>query len=240
MDSLSQFFGLEPAPAAEAVGEAASRTSALELLGALFLAFLLLTIIGWVYRQVHPGPGYEQDYVLTLIMLGMVVTVVILVVSTKVHTALAVFAAFSIIRFRRNVSQSIDVGFIFLAMAIGLSIGAREYGIALFTTGFVSFLVWLVNRLNLFAPERPSHNLIIRVTPDIDYEQVLAEPFSDMIDRASLRSIESVQAGLMTELHYAVRLRAGATPQGLIQAIRERNGNNRVMLTTSAVGFEDD
>ena len=36
-------------------------------------------------------------------------------------TAFGMFAAFSIIRFRRSVSQSRDIGFIFLAMAAGLA-----------------------------------------------------------------------------------------------------------------------
>ncbi|MFI0607655.1 MAG: DUF4956 domain-containing protein [Anaerolineae bacterium] len=238
-DTMNLFFGTGAAPAV-ADATVATPVTPLEVLGALALAFALLAIIGWVYQRVHPGPGYQQDYVQTLIMLGMVVTVVIMVVSTRVHTALAVFAAFSIIRFRRNVSQSIDVGFIFLAMAIGLSIGAQEYGIAVFTTALVSLVVWLVSRLNLFAPDRPSHSLIIRVTPDIDFEQVLAEPFSRYVDSASLQSIQSVQAGLMTELHYAVRLRKDATPRDIVQAVRERNGNNRVMLSSAVPVFDDD
>ncbi len=240
-DFLSLFGGGQTVPATAATGQAAAVSAGpAEILGALALAFALLVFIGWVYQHVHPGPGYQQDYVSTLIMLGMVVTVVIMVVSSQVHTALAVFAAFSIIRFRRNVSQSIDVGFIFLAMAIGLSIGAQEYGIAVFTTALVSLVVWLIHRLNLFAPSRPSHSLILRVTPDLDFDQVLAEPFAQFVESAKLQSVQTVQAGLMTELHYAVRLKVDTSPRELVLALRERNGNNRVHLTSASTVYEDD
>ena len=72
------------------------------------------------------------------------------------------------------------------------------------------------------------------------FEQVLAEPFARFVDSASLQSIQTVQSGLMTELHYAVRLREDATPRDIVQAVRERNGNNRVQLTSAVPVFDDD
>lgn len=231
MDPLSQLFGtLESASAPASAGP-------LEVAAAVVLTFILTGIIGFVYRRLHFGPGYSQDYVHNLMLLGMVVTVVMLVVATNATTAFAVFAAFSIIRFRRSVDRAIDVGFIFFAMAEGLAVGAREYELAIITTLLIAIAISIVFQLNLFAPDQPSHNLRIRVTPDIDYEKSFVEPFEQYLDRVSLLAVESVQAGLMTELRYAVRLKKGTSTHDLVNAVQQRNGNNRVILRTASPDF---
>lgn len=215
-------------------------TSPLDVMVAIGLTFVLTAFISAVYRRIHRGPSYSQDYVHNLMLLGMVVSVIILVVSTKVETAFAVFAAFSIIRFRRAVPQAIDVGFIFFAMAIGMAVGAQQHELAIISTLLVSLAILLVSSLDLFSPERPSHQLRVRVTPDIDYERDFAEPFEEHLDRIVLTSVESVQAGLMTELRYAVRLREDGSPQELVRELQKRNGNNRVLLKTETPTFEGD
>ena len=105
-----------------------------EIVGAIGLSFLLTIVIAAVYRRTHRGTFYTQDYVHTLIILGMVVTAVIMVVGQSLERAFAVFAAFSIIRFRRSVPETRDIGFIFFAMAVGMASGAGRGGTAAFAT----------------------------------------------------------------------------------------------------------
>src|SRR5678815_4894174 len=109
-----------------------------EVIFALGLSFLLNLLIATVYRRTYTGGDFSQDYVHTLLILGTVVSVVVMVVrgdgEKAQATAFGIFAAFSIIRFRTNVGQSRDIGFIFLAMAAGLGVGARAYWMATATT----------------------------------------------------------------------------------------------------------
>lgn len=238
MDLLNQFFGelLQP----PASGEAASLG---QLLLALCLCFVLMMIVGLVYQRTHQGTLYTQDYVHALVIMGVVVTAVIMGIGKSPAAAFGIFAAFSIIRFRRALPQTRDVGFIFLAMAIGVACGAHQYALAIMTTAVTGGVVALLAGLNLFAPVRPSHMLRLRVTPDVDFEVAFAEIFQRFLDRTQLISVESVQAGMLTELNYAVRLRADARPHDLVLALQQANGNNRVILTTAifeADGGDDD
>src|SRR6476469_8867253 len=109
-----------------------------EVIFALGLSFLLNLLIATVYRRTYKGGDFSQDYVHTQLILGTVVTVVVMVVrgdgEKSPATAFGIFAAFSIIRFRANVAQSRDIGFIFLAMAARLGGGARHYWLATATT----------------------------------------------------------------------------------------------------------
>jgi len=46
--------------------------------------------------------------------------------------------------------------------------------------------------------------------------------------------VESIQAGMMTELRYNIHLKDSSKPGEFVAAIQQLNGNNRVMLTSTA------
>jgi hypothetical protein len=98
----------------------------------------------------------------------------------------------------------------------------------------------VLSGLNLYAPVRPSHMLRLRVTPEVDFERAFADIFGAYLDRTQLVSVETVQAGMLTELNYAVRLRADARAHDLVLALQQANGNNRVILTTAMFDAERD
>src|SRR5215203_3865772 len=155
----------------EIVGFDKAQASFLEIILALALSFSLQCLISAVYKRTYRGSDYSQDYVHTLIILGTVVCVVIMVVRGDSATAFGMFAAFSIIRFRRTVRQARDIGFIFLAMATGLGVGARQYELATATTIIICAIIYVFSRADWFAPVRPSHFLRIRVTNDVNYDE---------------------------------------------------------------------
>jgi lipoprotein signal peptidase len=96
----------------------------LEVVGAMILSFLLNLFIAQLYRSTYKGTRYSQDFVQTLIMIGTITTILIMVVRGNSGIAFGMFAAFSMIRFRRNLGQARDLGFVFFAMATGMVVGA--------------------------------------------------------------------------------------------------------------------
>jgi uncharacterized membrane protein YhiD involved in acid resistance len=144
------------------------------------------------------------------------------------------FAAFSIIRFRRSVRQSRDIGFIFLAMAAGLGVGARQYGLAVVTTIIICAVIYVFSRADIFAPLRLSHFLRVRVTNDVDYDTAFTKCFEEYLSYRELISVESIQAGMMTELRFNVSLKDEAHPGSFVAALQQVNGNNRILLTAAA------
>ena len=205
--------------------------SASEVLFALGLSFVLNCLIAYVYKRTYRGTKYSQDYVHTLLLLGTVVTVVIMVVRGSQSTAFGMFAAFSIIRFRSSVGQARDIGFIFMAMATGLAVGAGAYALASLTTPILCALVGLLSKMDAFAPRRVSHVLRVRVNNHIDYASVFNEAFKEFLTFHQLDSVETVQAGLMTELRFAIILRDSQQISGFLQKLQTLNANNRILLT---------
>ena len=211
-----------------------------EIVFAILFSFALNSLIAAVYKRTYRGARYSQDYVHTLLILGTVVTLVIMVVQGNSATAFGMFAAFSIIRFRRSVSQSRDIGFIFLAMATGLAVGAQQYVLALITVPLVCAIIWAISVRDLFVAQRSSHLLRIRVNNDCNYDQAFAEVFAHHLTDHQLASVETIQAGMMTELAYEVTLRDARQLNAFVAALQVVNGNNRVIVTRAAEQGESD
>ncbi|MFQ5459575.1 MAG: DUF4956 domain-containing protein [Anaerolineae bacterium] len=203
----------------------------------LATALAMNLVIGATYQRTHTGALYTQSFVQTLVLVGMVASVVLRIVGENLAAAFAIFGAFSIIRFRNAVPETRDVGFIFFAMVVGLASGAGLYTLNVVTTVSVCATLLVMWRLNLFAPQRPSHTLRLRLTNDVDFGSVLEPAFREYLERATLLRIESVQGGLFTEVRYAVRLKGGVHPRALVSHLQEIAGNNRVVLIASGPEF---
>jgi len=210
-----------------------------EIFFAGLLSFALMALIAALYKSTFRGPKLSQDYVHTLMILGIVVSVIVMVIRSgggdkAMATGFGMFAAFSMIRFRTSLAEARDIGFIFFAMTAGLAVGARQYGLATAATVFISAMIYWFSRGDWFAPNRASHYLRIRVTNDINYDEAFNEVFAKFLERHDLVSVESIQAGMMTELRYNICLRNSHGPRELVSAIQQVNGNNRVLLTSTA------
>jgi hypothetical protein len=228
VDELLRFVGGDPA------------TSTATILWPLLLTILLTGVIGVTYRTTHTGPIYTQGFVHTLILVGLVATLVLHIVAENVAAAFAIFGAFSIIRFRNALPETRDVGFIFLSMVVGLAAGGGAPNVAIWATVVICGVMVILWRLNLFAPERPTHILRVRVTNDVDFSTAFESAFARFLDRAVLHRVESVQGGMLTEVTYGVRLRSDATASGLVRALQQAAGNNRVLLVAEGPELQGD
>lgn len=204
---------------------------ALEVVGALFLSALLNLFIAVLYRATYKGTRYSQDFVQTIIIIGTITTILIMVVSGNQGIAFGMFAAFSMIRFRRNLGQARDLGFVFFAMATGMVVGARLYTEAVIVCPMVAGLIYFIARKDAFAPRRATHLLTMRMTSDMNFEDRLAPIWDEHTDRAELVSVRSAQAGMMTELRYGLQLKPDVKVSELMERLQIACGNNRIVLT---------
>ena len=204
-----------------------------DVLFTTLLSFVLSLLVGWVYKITHRGTSYTQSYVQTLVMMSMVVAVIMLVVGSNIARAFSLVGALSIIRFRNAVKETRDVGYLFFAMAIGMACGTRFYLLAIYSTLIICGLMWAMAKLNLFAKEVREQILKIRLPGDMPYDTIFNTVFSRYLVRADLITMETVQAGMLTELVYGIEFKRGVNPQALMEEVRKLNDNNKVTLITA-------
>jgi Domain of unknown function (DUF4956) len=206
------------------------KPQALEVVGAMLMSFTLNLFIAQLYRSTYKGTRYSQDFVQALIMIGTITTILIMVVSGNEGIAFGMFAAFSMIRFRSNLGQSRDLGYVFFAMATGMVVGARYYQMALIVTPLIGAVLYFLSRMDAFAPRKASHFLTLRMTSDMSFEERLAPIWTDFADQAELLTVRSAQAGMMTELRYGLQLKSGVKVSELMERLQVACGNNRIVL----------
>lgn len=209
------------------------RAGPLEVLWAMSLSFTLNLMVGAIYKHTYRGTRYSQDFVHTLIIIGTVTSVLIMVVSGDAGVAFGMFAAFSMIRFRRNLGQARDLGFVFFAMSTGMVVGARMYPMALITTSVVSVAIYFLSKSDAFASKRASHQLRVRVNNDIDWDEAFDPVFDEFLDAIEMISVETVQAGMMTELRYGMQLKTGKKTADFVERMQIASGNNHIIITST-------
>jgi uncharacterized membrane protein YhiD involved in acid resistance len=198
----------------------------------IILSFLLSLVIARVYQITYKGVSYTQSYVHTLIMMSMIVSIIMLIIGSNIARAFTLVGALSIVRFRNAIKDTRDIGYIFFAMAIGMACGTRFYLLAVIATLVISFILWGMSTLNLFAREVREQILKIRLPGDMRYETLFERVFVKYLTRFELIAMETVQAGMLNELIYGIELKKQSEAQNFLNELRQLNDNNKVALIT--------
>jgi len=198
----------------------------------LTLSFVLTAIVGWTYMRTHKGASYTQSFVQTLVLMGMVVSIIMLVVGSNIARAFSLVGALSIIRFRNAIKETRDVGFVFFAMAIGMATGTRFYSLAIVATAVISAVVFLMTRFDWYGRRSVSQVLKVQVANDTPFEEVFDPVLVRYTESAELVSVDSVRGGLLTEVVYAVTLKPSVSRQRLLDEMKRINHNQKVTLLT--------
>lgn len=161
-------------------------------------AALCAALIYAVYRYFYRGVSYSPNFGMLLIMLTLLTNFIILCISTNLVLSLGMVGALSIVRFRAAVKEPLDVGFLFFAIAAGLTSGARLYLIAIAGTVIVD-LVFIICYLVLNGTS--SYLLVIRYTDEA------VEALEDALSGLKKKLKSRLRRGATTEITYAVSLK---------------------------------
>lgn len=196
----------------------------------LLLGFVLSMVVAWVYRATHQGTSYAQSFAQTLVIMSMVTALIMLIIGSNIARAFSLIGALSVIRFRNAVKETRDVGFMFLAMAVGMACGTRFYMLATFATAVFSAVLGLMYHFDVFSKRVSERVLRVRMPMGQDCEEVLEPVFDEHLTESRLVAIETVAGGTLQELVYIVLLRKDAQPNAFIDAVRGVSNNNKVAL----------
>ncbi|MCX4446158.1 MULTISPECIES: DUF4956 domain-containing protein [unclassified Streptomyces] len=207
--------------------------SVTDVVAAMVLSFVLSTVIGYVYRYTHRNVSYSQSYVQTLVIVGMIVALIMLVVGgSNLARAFSLVGALSVVRFRNAVKETRDVGFIFLAMAIGMACGARFYTLAAVGAVVICVVVVIMHKFDWFALNVQRQVVKVQVPAGEDYTPGIRDVLIKYTTEFELVSTETIRGGALNEVFYTVRMKKGTEPGDLVTALQERTSGQRVTVIT--------
>jgi len=198
----------------------------------LLLSFLLTALIAYVYKITHKGTSYTQSYVHTLILMGIVTAFIMMIVGSNIARAFSLVGALSIIRFRNAIKETRDVGFVFFAMSIGMATGTKFYLLALIATVFISLVILILSKFDLYKQKGASQILKVEVPDDSKFDTLFDQLFVKYTKVSDLISVDSVRSGTMTELIYSIVPNRKMNTKDFMTEVRKLNGNNKVTLIT--------
>ncbi len=137
---------------------------------ALALAFALGLFIMAVYKKTFSGVMYSRNFGVSLMALTMITTLIILGVTSNVVLSLGMVGALSIVRFRSAVKEPIDIAFLFLAISIGIVLGAGLVPLAIIGSLFIGLVMVLF--VNKTSQDNP-YILVVNCLDDLTEEEVM-------------------------------------------------------------------
>lgn len=108
--------------------------------------------ISLIYRFTYRGPGYSESFVDSIVFLSVITTIVIMIIGNNLARAFGLVGALSIIRFRTAIKDTLDIVYIFLALAIGMASGVGYHKLAIAGTVIIGtiFIIFSFKKSPLF------------------------------------------------------------------------------------------
>lgn len=193
-------------------------------------------VISFTYMKIG---DYSKNFVTTLVILPVVISVVVTLVNGSLGTSVAILGAFSLVRFRSMQGSSRDISFIFFAMASGLvsSMGYIAFGL-LFVI-LVCLVYIILNVVHYGVNKKVIKELRITIPENLDYNTIFDDLFKKYLSSCSLVRVKTSNMGSMYELFYDILIIDTLKEKEMIDEIRCRNGNLTVICGRSETNFRE-
>jgi len=137
--------------------------SIIDVVTVLGITFLMGMFIFYIYKKTFQGVLYTQSYNISLVMISLVTALIIMVISSNLMLSLGMVGALSIVRFRTAVKDSMDIVFMFWAISVGITNGAKLFQVSFIGIIVVSAVLLLLTK---FKSKSSPYLLIINYTED--------------------------------------------------------------------------
>jgi len=194
----------------------------------MVLSFLSALVIGLTYKKVHRGVSYSQSYVQTLVIMEVTIAVIMLVVGSNIARAFSLVGALSIVRFRTVLKDPKDLGFIFFAMAAGMSFGTRFFLLGALFTAIQCIYILILHYINFGAKSAIDRVLKVHMPKDITRD-MLEITLEKIVKAFYIVSVDSVDDKLL-EYVYIIETKGKTQTSDIIDTIHGVNNNNKVFV----------
>lgn len=208
-------------------------------LESVLLSIIVSLILGLFVAYIHMRTTkYTKNFIITLSILPLLVQIVMMMVNGNLGTSVAVLGAFSLIRFRSIPGNSREITSIFFAMAIGLATGMGQLILAIMLTIIIGFVLFILSKSKFGEQKISDQVLKITIPETLDYNNVFNDIFNEYLEEYKLFQVKTTSMGSLYELSYKVSLKEDLCSKKLMDDIRVRNGNLKIVLERPMDNYE--
>lgn len=196
----------------------------------ILAALVLGLVISVVYLVITPKRERSASFIMSIIILPTIVAVVILLIGGNLARAFSMAGIFTIVRFRSIPGDSKDISFVFLTMAVGLSIGLGYITLGAVVAVVIGIAIVLIRKSGYGVSVQKEKRLRITVPEDMNYQGAFDDLFTKYAEYCSLQRVKTTNMGTLFELTYDIILKDEKTEKEFLDALRCRNGNLTLQL----------
>ena len=142
---------------------------------AMLSSFTLNLILAKFYSSLNTGYTSSTPVLITIVLVGLIVTLIMVIIGSNIARAFALVGAMSIVRFRNPLKDPKDLTYIFASIAIGMACGTFFYEYAVIFLIF--FLLANYTLKNLSFMKKNENFRVIKVRLNQSNEEDLISLF---------------------------------------------------------------
>jgi len=188
-------------------------------IAAMLMAFILSSVISFVYRKTHQGLSYSRSFVHTQILAAVIISGMILAIGSNIASGLGIMGTLAIVRFRTPIRDPRDIIFLLASVCMGLACGAGVIDVAVIACvmfcASAAYLHW-----SPFASRRDFEGLLrFMMIKDSVNEDKVYEIFDSYCASTTLVAMREAVQGDYIEYAYQVRLKDPSYQSDLIDSL---------------------
>ena len=188
---------------------------------ALVLSVIFSYLLRYFYINFWNSIADKENISSNFVLLTLIITVIIAVVKSSLALSLGLVGALSIVRFRTPIKDPEELIFLFICIAIGLSLGAFQFWYASIGFAFVIAIILLKSR---FQRKSNQHNFFLSVT-DKDFDvQNFINKSDNFFESILLKKIE--ENNNEREVILNMRLKKNVSFKEFDDFLKKNNINN--------------
>jgi len=168
-------------------------SSIVDFLINIFMTIILSYIIGMVYAKYGNSLSNRKKLMQTFVLISVTVMLVISIVKSSLALSLGLVGALSIVRFRTAIKEPEELVYFFVAIALGLGMGANQRLVTL--TGAIIIILYIVIQNMNTVKNVVQQNLIVTISntsdKDLD-ENKLLELLNKYSRKIDLKRLDAV------------------------------------------------
>ena len=188
---------------------------------ALILSFIFSSTLKYLYLNFWRSISDKEKISANFVLLTVVVTIIITVVKSSLALSLGLVGALSIVRFRTPIKDPEELIFLFICIALGLSLGAHQFWIA--SVGFLFLTLIILTKFKL-SKDIKQNNFFLTIN-DKDFNiNTFTEKYNYLFETIVIKKIEDVNGE--KEIIFNMRLKKNTKIEDLIIFLKKENIKN--------------
>lgn len=159
----------------------------------ILLCAALLFLLALVYKKYGQSISNRAQLAKVLMIVGLTTFIIISIVKSSLALSLGLVGALSIVRFRTAIKEPEELGYFFMAIAIGLGMGANQLLPTLIGFGMLIGIVILQHKA---GSSSITQNLLIDLVCNSDQKTHLLKSITDIVsDHSKQLDIKRINHG---------------------------------------------